>query len=534
MLIADSLSVEVGGKFIVANVNFRVNPGEKVGIVGRNGAGKTSLLRVLGGDSEPSGGKVARIGDVGYLNQEPKADFEAAEMSVVQRVISGKGLDEVASALEKLRVAISEDPSELNIRRFSKMEEKFSHLGGYQAEAEAKRILTGLGLSANRFDMQVANLSGGERRRVELARILFAGSDLLLLDEPTNHLDLDAKTWLLSFMRTYRGALIVVSHDLNLLDEAITRIFHLERGQGDGSLTEYKGTFSQYKVAREQDRIRADKEAARLSTEIVRLETLADSMRHQTAKRARVAKTLDRRVERLGERVVERADDYRAKVSTRLKDPPTSGRDVLSVASLCKGFGGNGVFEDVNFDVRRGERWLVVGLNGAGKTTLLKLITGEVPADLGSVRLGHNVSMGYYAQEHENLDRDKTPFELIREVADGTHTELRSALASFGLAGDVIFQPSQTLSGGEKTKLSLAMQVWGEHNLLLLDEPTNNLDPESRVAVGQALSGWKGTMIVVTHDEEFAAELEPDRVLIMPDGTIDYYDDGYLELIAMA
>jgi ATPase subunit of ABC transporter with duplicated ATPase domains len=182
----------------------------------------------------------------------------------------------------------------------------------------------------------------------------------------------------------------------------------------------------------------------------------------------------------------------------------------------------------------RGERWLIVGLNGAGKTTLLKLIYGEIRPDIGSISFGHQVSAGYYAQEHENLDHTKTPFELVQAKATGTNTELRSMLASFGLVGDVIFQPSATLSGGEKTKLSLALLVAGQHNLLLLDEPTNNLDPESRIAVGRALASWAGTMLVVTHDEEFAEELSPDKVIIMPEGSVDYYGDDYLELIAMA
>ncbi len=534
MLIADSLSVEVAGKFIVNGVSFRVNPGEKVGIVGRNGAGKTSMLRVLGGEVAPASGTIRRVGQVGYLNQEPKADLVVAEVSVVSRVISGKGLDEISSQLERLRLALESDPSEANIRRYSKKQDEFMNLDGYQAESEAKKILAGLGLQESRFSMKLGTLSGGERRRVELARILFAGSDLLLLDEPTNHLDLDAKSWLLSFMRSYRGALVVVSHDLMLLDEAITRIFHLDRAQGDGELTEYKGTFTQYKRARELDMQRATKQAERLQSEITRLDTLADAMRHQTAKRARIAKTLDKRVDRLEDKVIAPIASYQTKVSAKLKAPPPSGRDVLTVTNLCKGFGGHGVFEDVNLAMSRGERWLIVGLNGAGKTTLLKLIYGEIRPDIGSISFGHQVSAGYYAQEHENLDHTKTPFELVQAKATGTNTELRSMLASFGLVGDVIFQPAATLSGGEKTKLSLALLVAGQHNLLLLDEPTNNLDPESRIAVGRALASWAGTMLVVTHDEEFAGELSPDKVIIMPEGSVDYYGDDYLELIAMA
>lgn len=534
MLVAEKLSVEVGGKLIVDDVSFRVMPGDKVGIVGRNGAGKTSMLKVIAGDAKPAKGKVTISGGLGYLNQEPKADEEVASQMVLDRVISGRGLDAIAEQLEKARLNMEMDPSDSNIKKFARKEEAFANGGGYQAEADAKKILSGLGITESRFTLALSNLSGGERRRVELARILFAGSDILLLDEPTNHLDSDSKNWLLSFMRAYGGAMVVISHDLDLLDEAITRIFHLERGQGDGRLIEYKGTFSQYKRARAEDEQAELKRNMRLHSEMKRLESQADSMRHSSAKRARVAQSLDKRVERLNNQVGEVIEASKIKVVAKIADPPASGRDVLSVSQLCKGFGQGAIFEDVSFEVARAERLLVVGLNGAGKTTLLRLVTGELKPDLGKVAFGRNVSVGYYAQEHENLDPFDSPFKQMNNSLGGTMTESRGLLASFGLAGDVIFQPTETLSGGEKTKLSLALLVAGKHNLLLLDEPTNNLDPESRLAIGNSLASWRGTMLVVTHDEAFAKALSPDKVLILPDGTVDYYDDNYLELVAMA
>jgi ATPase subunit of ABC transporter with duplicated ATPase domains len=534
MLIAEKLSVEIGGKLIVDDVSFRVVPGDKVGIVGRNGAGKTSMLKVLAGETQPVTGKITISGGLGYLNQEAKVDDQAALSRVVDRVISGRGLDHLSEELEKVRLDMELDPSDSNIRKFTRKEEAFSNSGGYQAESDAKKILAGLGISESRFSLSLSHLSGGERRRVELARILYAGSDILLLDEPTNHLDLDSKNWLLSFMRSYPGALIVISHDLDLLDEAITRIFHLERGLGDGKLVEYKGTFTQYKRARSEDEAAERKRNLRLQGEIKRLGSQADSMRHSSAKRAKVAQSLDKRVERLVGQIGDASDNSRVKVAARMIDPPSSGKDVLMVSGLCKGFGQGPVFEDVSFEVSRAERLLVVGLNGAGKTTLLRLITGELTPDLGKVEFGRDVSVGYYAQEHENLDPFSTPIAQMNQTLGGTITESRSLLASFGLVGDVIFQPTHTLSGGEKTKLSLSLLVAGRHNLLLLDEPTNNLDPESRIAIATSLSSWKGTMMVVTHDEPFASSLNPDKVLILPDGLVDYYDDNYLELVAMA
>ena len=534
MLAAENLSVEVGGKLILNEISFRVVPGDKVGIVGRNGAGKTSMLKVVSGEVPPSAGRVVITGEVGYLNQEPKADESIAGQRVLDRVISGRLLDVLAEDLEKARLAMELDASDGNIRRFARREEAFAAKGGYQAESEAKKILAGLGITESRFGLSLSHLSGGERRRVELARILFAGSDVLLLDEPTNHLDLDSKTWLLSFMRAYSGAMMVISHDLDLLDEAITRIFHLERGLGDGNLVEYKGTFSQYKKARAEDEQSAHKRNVRLQGEIKRLASQADSMRHSTAKRAKVAHSIDKRVERLASQVGEVNETSRVKVAARMTEPPPCSKDVLSVSQLCKGFGQGNVFEDVSFDISRSERLLIVGLNGAGKTTLLRLVMGQLTPDFGRVKFGRGVSTGYYAQEHENLDPFDTPINQMNLALGGTVTESRGLLASFGLSGDVIFQPTETLSGGEKTKLSLSVLVAAKNNLLLLDEPTNNLDPESRVAIGRSLSSWTGTMLVVTHDEAFAEAISPDKVLILPDGLVDYYDDNYLELVAMA
>ncbi len=350
-----------------------------------------------------------------------------------------------------------------------------------------------------------------------------------MLDEPTNHLDIDAKQWLMQFLRSFRGGLLVISHDLELLDQAITRVLHIDEGE----LVEYRGTYSQYLVARQADAQRRTKLAARQSSEIDRLKALANSMRGQTEKRARTAKTLDHRVEKLAANRVTAARADR-KVRVRLPEPPRAGRVALEVADLAKAFGPKTVFEDVTFDVGRGERMLVLGLNGAGKTTLLKTLVGELEADLGTVALGHQVSLGYYAQEHEGIRAGRNVLAHMRDVSAEPDQYLRSLLGMFGLHGEIVFQDASTLSGGEKTKLALTMLVAGRHNLLLLDEPTNNLDPPSRAAIGAALRTWKGAMVLVSHDTEFVTELEPDRVLVMPDGTVDHWSDDLVELVALA
>jgi ATPase subunit of ABC transporter with duplicated ATPase domains len=531
VLQARGLSVEVGGRLNLAEAAFTVRAGDTAGLVGRNGAGKTSLLRVLAGEAPAAAGTVVRTGALGYLPQDPRTAPELARRRALDHVLSGRGLDELVVRMEKLRLRLEEEPTGTAVNRHARAVDAFEHAGGWAGEAEARRIAAGLGLVPDRLDLPLGVLSGGERRRVELARILFAGSDVLLLDEPTNHLDSDAKTWLLGFLRSYRGALLVVSHDLALLDEAITRILHLDEDR----LVEYRGTYSAYRAARARDEERQAKQAAADAAEITRLSTLADRMRGQTARRARQAKSLDTRVARLRATATTGPTRERA-LRLRLPPPPHSGRVALEVEGLAKGYGGPPVFEDLTFDVGRGERLLVLGLNGAGKTSLLRIVAGTSTPDAGTVRLGFGVSLGYYAQEHEGVVAGRS---LLSHVAEAGSPEQplrdqRGLLGMFGLTGDKADQDAGTLSGGEKTRLALAVLVAGRHNLLLLDEPTNNLDPPSRAAAADALGGWGGAMVLVSHDPEFVQALRPDRVLLMPDGDVDHWSDEVLDLVALA
>ena len=526
MLQARGLTVEVAGKAILEDAGITVRAGDKVGLVGRNGAGKTSLLRVLAGEGPAAAGFVSLKGELGYLPQEPRPADEEAR-TALSHVLAGRALDVAAERLEKLRLRIEEDASDANVGRFTRAEDAFREAGGYQAEPEARRIAHGLGLAPDRLDLPLGVLSGGERRRVELSRILFAGSDLLLLDEPTNHLDNDAKTWLMGFLRGFRGALLVISHDLALLDAAITRVLHLD----EGTLTEYRGTYSQYREQRRLDEIRLRKLAARQKAQMKRLSDLADSLRHGS--RARQAKSLDSTVAHMQARAVVGPKGDR-NVSVRFPPPPHAGKIVLEADGLLKHYGGPPVFDDVSFILGNGERLLVLGLNGAGKTSLLRILAGVTTADAGGFRLGAGVALGYYAQEHEGIRGGVAVLDHIEGAAIPLEQQRRGLLGMFGLTGEVAFQDAGTLSGGEKTKLALAQLVAGRCNLLLLDEPTNNLDPPSRTAVGRALATWPGTMILVSHDPEFVQALAPDRVLLMPDGALDDWSDDLLDLVALA
>ena len=538
MLQVSGLSVEVGGRLVVSDASFTIMAKDKVGLVGRNGAGKTSLFRVLGGENPPAAGRVNTRGGFGYLPQDPRISKDLEGRSAITHVLSGRGIDEALTRIEKLRIAMEEDSSDRNVARYSRAEDEFSMSGGYAAESEARSLAAGLGLPSSRMELPIGVLSGGERRRVELARILFAGSDILLLDEPTNHLDVDAKAWLLDYMRAYRGALLVISHDLDLLDEAITRVLHLDRPNEDatGNVIEYKGTYSQYVAGRKRDEELAIKRAAMQAKEINRLQTVVDRFGAKATK-ATMAHSIEKRIARLeSDRTV--VGPGNKQITVRFPDPPASGVTTLTAAHMCKGYGGPPVFEDVSFDIGRGERLLVLGLNGAGKTSLLRILAGETTADLGDFNFGHNVHVGYYAQEHDNLATDRSLLDNIRAAVplgiQLTETQLRGLLGMFGLSGEKVFQDSGTLSGGEKTKLALAMLMVGRNNLLLLDEPTNNLDPSSRQAVADALSSWKGTIVFVSHDTEFVEQLVPTKVLLMPDGQLDYFSPDWLELVSLA
>ena len=538
MLQVQSLTVEIGGRNVVEAASFTVMARDKVGLVGRNGAGKTSLFKVLGGESESSGGKITRSGGFGYLPQDPRIAGVLDGRTAITHILSGRNIDADLERLEKMRIAMEETPDERTIAKFARLEDEFRMKGGYSAEGDARSIAAGLGLVADRLDLSLGVLSGGERRRIELSRILFAGSDVLLLDEPTNHLDVDAKMWLLNFLRNYRGALLVISHDLELLDEAITRVIHLDRPDEDdtGVVFEYRGTYTQYKRSRAEDESRAEKKASLQAKEVARLQEVVDRFGAKASK-ATMAHSIEKRIARIeGESTGMRRKD-RA-LTVKFPPPPQSGITVVTTKGLSKGYGGPAIFEDVSFDLGRGERLLVLGLNGAGKTSLLRILAGETQANIGDIEWGYKVEVGYFAQEHDTIDPTQSLiWHMRRELPAGsalTETQMRALLGMFGLQGSKVFQESGSLSGGEKTKLALAMLMVGRNNVLLLDEPTNNLDPASREAVADALESWPGSIIMVSHDEEFVQRLKPTKVILMPDGQVDYFSKEWLDLVSLS
>jgi ATPase subunit of ABC transporter with duplicated ATPase domains len=514
----------------MSDVSFRVDTGDKIGLVGRNGAGKTTLTKTLAGEGLPSAGRIDRTGEIGYLPQDPR--IGDPEVLARDRILSARGLDDAARRKRVMaeRMADAEDRDRA-MRRYARAEAEFAAGGGYSADAEAAAIASSLGLPLRVLDQSLGTLSGGQRRRVELARILFGETDTLLLDEPTNHLDADSIGWLRDFLRGYRGGLVVISHDVGLLDATVNKVFHLDANRQVVDV--YNVGWAAYLQARETDERRRRRERANAEKQAAALQAQADRMRAK-ATQARAAQNMMRRAERLvgGLEAARRADKV---ARLRFPKPMPCGRTPLTARGLSKSFGSLEIFTDVDLAVDRGSRVVVLGLNGAGKTTLLRLLAGVDVPDTGTVEPGHGLRIGYYAQEHETLDPSRTVLENMQSAApDLPEVECRRVLGSFLFSGETVEQLAGTLSGGEKTRLALATLVVSAANVLLLDEPTNNLDPASRDEILGALQAYEGAVVLVTHDEGAVTALEPERVLLLPDGVEDLWNVDYQDLVALA
>ena len=532
MLIARDLRIDVGPRTLVEGASFSVQAGDRIGLVGRNGAGKTTLMKTLIGAQLPTEGTVLRSGQIGYFSQEAALpDLEHPDATALERILMAREIGALQRRIEEARRRLHDLTGahrDRGIEHFARLHDEFEAKGGFVAEAEAKRMAAALGIGNDELNQPVASMSGGQRRRVELARILFAETDIILLDEPTNHLDLDAKSWLIGWLTSYRGGMLVVSHDLPLLDEAITSVLALEHGE----VETYRGNYSHFLVERERRRHQKERERKHQDEAIARLEENIRRFKGSTEKMAKVARSWETRVDRMKRDLVE-VQKGGKKIRVAFPQPEKSGRVPLSAFGLAKSFGDNLVFVDVEFAVERGERMLLIGLNGAGKTTLLRILAGVESADLGEVLLGHNATLGYYAQEHEQIRPGVTVLDHMPQGGGLTDQSRRSLLGHFLLA-DKIDQDAVTLSGGEKTKLALAMLVAARPNVLLLDEPTNNLDPQAKEALLDALTLYEGTVVLVSHDTDFVAQLMPDRAVMMPDGEMKFFDEELLDLVALA
>jgi ATP-binding cassette subfamily F protein 3 len=550
MITALDLELRAGARVLLEPTTLRVGSADRIGLVGRNGAGKTTTLRTLAGESLPFAGSVRASGPIGYLPQDPRTGD--LDVTAGDRVLSARHLDRLRAEIEKAHIEMAERPDdEALVARYGRLEERFTTLGGYAAESVAARICANLGLPDRVINQPLRTLSGGQRRRVELARILFADTGAepttLLLDEPTNHLDADSIAWLRAYLGGHKGGLIVVSHDVELLDAVVNKVWNLDANRAVVDV--YNVGWKTYLQQRETDERRRHRERANAERKIETLRAQADKMRAKATK-ARAAHQMDRRADVLAAGIGdERRRDKVAKL--RFPEPAPCGRTPLSATGLSKSYGSLEVFTDVDLAVDRAARVVVLGLNGAGKTTLLRLLAGLDTPDTGEVVPGHGLRIGYYAQEHETLDMDATVLENMRSascvtvtvpgvgVSGGAHaapsdTQLRSVLGAFLFSGDDVNKSASVLSGGEKTRLSLAILVTSSANVLLLDEPTNNLDPVSREQVLSALRTYRGAIVLVTHDEGAVDSLAPEKVILLPDGVEDSWSAELADLVALA
>lgn len=532
MISVQNLELRAGARLLMEDVTFRVDSGDKIGLVGRNGAGKTTMTKVLAGLALPAEGTVTRSGSIGYLPQDPKVD-DMTQLAR-DRILSARGLDGVAKKMRQAQEDMASEDESIRtkgMRRYDRLEAEFIAGGGYAAESEAAVITSNLDLPERVLAQPLETLSGGQRRRVELARILFSAADTMLLDEPTNHLDADSILWLREFLKNFSGGLLVISHDVELMELVVNRVFYLDANRC--VIDQYNMGWKNYLSQREQDEHRRKRERANAQKKAQALMEQANKMRAKATK-AVAAQQMIKRAERMMRGLEdERQTDKVAAI--RFPEPAPCGKTPLSAQSLSKSYGSLEIFTDVDLAIDRGSRVVVLGLNGAGKTTLLRILAGNTAPDTGEVVYGHGAKIGYFAQEHEILDGERTVLENMKSAApDLDDTRVRTILGSFLFSGDDVEKPAGVLSGGEKTRLSLATLVASSANILLLDEPTNNLDPASRKEILNALKAYKGAIVMVSHDEGAVEALNPERVLLLPDAVEDLWSKEYQDLISLA
>ena len=532
MLSVHDLELRVGARLLMEGVSFRVDRGDKIGLVGRNGAGKTTLTKVLAGELPATDGAIERGGQIGYLPQDPRSG-DPEELART-RILNARGLGDLVQGMTKASTEMgSDDPavSAAAMKRYGSLTDRFDALGGYAAEAEAASIASNLSLPDRILDQPLKTLSGGQRRRIELARILFSDAEVMILDEPTNHLDADSVVWLREFLKNYSGGFIVISHDVELVGETVNKVFYLDANRQ--CIDIYNMGWKHYLRQREADEERRKKERVNVEKKATQLQLQAARFGAKASKAAAAHQMVARAEKMLSGLEEVRSVDRVAKL--RFPDPAPCGRTPLMAHNLSKSYGSLEIFTAVDLAIDRGSKVVVLGLNGAGKTTLLRMLAGVDAPDTGQVEPGHGLRIGYYAQEHETIDVKRSVLEnMVSSSPALTEMEARRVLGSFLFTGDDAAKPAGVLSGGEKTRLALAMIVVSGANVLLLDEPTNNLDPASREEILGALASYTGAVVLVSHDEGAVEALNPERVLILPDGVEDHWNKDYAELISLA
>ena len=510
---------------VLKNVSFHIEDHEKAAIVGINGAGKTTLLRIIVGEMTPDDGQVvlARDKTLGYLAQNSTVD---TSHTIYEELLSVKAdllrLEEKIRECENNMKHAEGDALEDLMKQYTSLTNAFETGGGYLYRSELVGVLKGLGFTEDEFSKPVATLSGGQKTRVALGRLLLQNPDLIILDEPTNHLDMNSIAWLETYLLNYKGAVLIVSHDRYFLDRIAGKVIEIDQSKA----TTFMGNYSDYAVKKEQLRVAAWNAYMNQQREIKHQEEVIEKLksfnREKSIKRAESREKMLDKIE-----VIEKPSEVRTDMKLTLTPRILSGNDVLTVEHLSKSFDSHKLFTDVNFEIKRGEHVAIIGDNGSGKTTLLKILNGLVPADQGTFRLGSNVEIGYYDQEHHVLHSEKTLFE---EISDDypylNNTQIRNVLAAFLFTGEDVFKRISDLSGGQRGRVSLAKLVLSNANFLILDEPTNHLDIMSKEILEDALNGYEGTILYVSHDRYFINRTA-HRILDLTEGQFVSYVGNY-------
>ena len=539
ILQVSNITKSFGTDVILSDVSFHIEANQKAAIVGINGAGKSTLLKIITGELKADKGTVSIQKDatLGILKQtQGLTDTNTIYEEVLSVKADLLALEENIRRTEHMLKTLSGDELEQALNRYSRMNQEFENANGYAIKSEITGCLKGLGFTEDEFGKSVSTLSGGQKTRVALAKLLLSKPDILMLDEPTNHLDMDAIRWLEGFLSAYKGAVILVAHDRYFLDRIVSKVIEIENTHAHS----YDGNYTVFAEKKKQLRDAYIKQYLNQQREIRHQEAVIEKLksfnREKSIKRAESREKQLAKIERL-----ELPKEVNAEMDIRLEPNITSGNDVLTVKGLAKSFGDLTLFTDTSFEIKRGDKVAIIGANGTGKTTLLKILNGITSPDAGSFKLGAKVYTGYYDQEHHVLDPDKTVFEEIQDTyPDMDNTKVRNVLAAFLFTGDDVFKLIKDLSGGEKGRVSLAKLMLSDANLLYLDEPTNHLDIISKEILEQAVSSYKGTVIYVSHDRYFInktatriMELK-DKHFITFDGTYDYYLEKRDMLISLA
>ena len=535
MLLANfsKVSKDYGGNPVFREIDLEIMEGERIGLVGENGGGKSALFKLLAGLEDPTEGVISRRRNltIGYLSQEVdpgqshKTVFEAVSEVTQELVDLPMLLSQLEARMADPEVAADPDAMAAILDEYGKAQERFEALGGYTLEHKVETVLHGLGFGPAWYDQELGTLSGGEKKLVNLARILIKMPDLLLLDEPDNHLDLEAKAWLEQYIQSYPGTVLIISHDRRLLDRAVKKIFELE----DGKISVYAGNYSYYFEERQRRLLKEYELYTVQQNEIKRLEASMRQLKgwaKLSDKLSSRAEYMAKRVEQARQEAIDRPTLIRDKIKVNL-DPDRSGKKVLEIKGLSKSFNGQELFEPFDFTILYGERVGIVGANGSGKTTLLKTMLEMIPADAGTVKIGASVVVGYYAQEQETLPFDSTSLDFVRRIKPMNEPQAISFLHGLLFSFEDINTPIRRLSGGEKSRLQLARLMLTDANFLLLDEPTNNLDIASVEVLEAALGEFEGTILTVSHDRYFLDKIVTRILAIGDDGRVRIYPGNF-------